>query len=67
MSNHPIAFPAFSGIHPAYYIEDANLLNACIKELALLSDDGITYKDKYKKHIASINSQMEYFYDFELT
>lgn len=68
LASHPIAFPAFHGTHPAYYIQETNQLNPSIIHLAELTPNGIKYKDpKTKKLIECINSRMCVFYDFEMT
>lgn len=67
MAHTPLAFPAFNGSHPQYYIRKPELISTAILKLMKLKEDGITYKDKYKKEIIRVNDDMQYFYDFEMS
>lgn len=67
MAHTPLAFPAFNGSHPQYYIRNIELISTAILKLMKLKEDGITYKDKYKKEIIRVNDDMQYFYDFEMS
>jgi len=65
LADHPIAFPAFYGSSPAYYIHDATTLHKAILDIAE-AEDGIQYADKNKTKISKITSRMKSFYDFEI-
>ena len=67
LAHHPIAFPAFSGRNPAEYIYTTSLWNPALLKLALSIPDGVTYGDRRKTTIISVNSPMRFFYDFEFT
>lgn len=68
LNGHPIAFPAFSGANPAYYIFDENRLNPTIwKHLALVDGGKVVMKDVNTTAIKEIDSKMCVFYDFEIT
>lgn len=68
LGDHPIAFPAFSGSRPAYYIGSTSELAPAIVALAEKKEggNGVTYGDMAHTVISSINDPIEYFYDFEL-
>lgn len=67
LADHPIAFPAFSGSDPAYYIRDVNEITPLIVRLAKKAgDDHVVYTDKYYTSISRIDDDVRYFYDFEL-
>jgi len=67
--DHPIAFPAFSGKNPAYYIGSTDHLAPVIVALAQkrIGADGITWGDRAHTVIRSVNDPLEYFYDFEIS
>lgn len=68
LNGHPIAFPAFSGSNPAYYIFDQNRLNPTIwKHLALVDGGRVVMRGDSSSTIAKIDSKMKVFYDFEMT
>ena len=68
LNGHPIAFPAFSGSNPVYYIFDKNRLNPTIwKHLALVDGGKVIPGTASSSSIAKIDSAMRVFYDFELT
>lgn len=66
LAHHPIAFPAFSGKNPAYYIYKTTAMNPALVKLADM-ENGITYLDKHKVDIVEITSNMKFFYDFEFS
>lgn len=68
LNGHPIAFPAFSGANPAYYIFDENRLNPTIwKHLALVDGGKVVMGGVNTSAISKIDSKMCVFYDFEIT
>ncbi len=68
LASHPIAFPAFSGSNPAYFIFSTSQLNPTIwKHLALLDGGQVVYGSDSTTSILKIDSPMKVFYDFEFT
>lgn len=65
LADSPIAFPAFAGEHPAYYINETEILATGILNLAKLGNC-IEWGDDEKTLVKKIKGQMKYFYDFEI-
>ena len=68
LANHPIAFPAFTGQNPAYYLQNPKLVNMSILSVAAKEDpQGIVWADEDHLGIQQISSRMKVFYDFEMS
>lgn len=68
LANHPIAFPAFSGKNPAYYLQNPRLVNMSILSVAAKEDpNSIVWADEDHLEISQISSDMRMFYDFEMS
>lgn len=66
LADHPIAFPAFSGKNPAYFIQNPNIVNVSILSVATAVDPtGIVWNIDDNSKISEISSDMKAFYDFE--
>jgi hypothetical protein len=66
LADQPIAFPAFSGSDPAYYIRDPNDVTPIILKLADKAAAGVVYADRDNSEITRIDDDVCYFYDFEM-
>jgi len=48
LAHTPLAFPAFSGAHPQYYIKIPSKISTAIMNLMKLVPNGVEYTDKTK-------------------
>ena len=67
LAHTPLAFPAFSGENPQYFIHKPEMISTAVFKLMKLKAGSIVYKDKYKKEILRVDNDMQYFYDFKMS
>ena len=68
LAHHPIAFPAFTGCNPTYFIHDSRMVNMSILSVAAKENpNAIVWEDDDRFKIQQISSQMNVFFDFEIS